>query len=341
MQNPHAEHAGTIQSLVRALVIAEKTGETTSEIADRLRLPAPAARILKAAVGAGTLSDPAWAGQLADMQTASSVFLQGLGGRSAFAALLDLGIITRAPLRSHVGAFSEGIVGAVNGAGEARPVSRMVLNGDALLPQQADAVIVLSREVIENSSAASQAFVSRQLRRAAAKALDVGFLDRLVSSATPSFTSTGDHPTDLKVLLDATNTGEGRLAWVAATDVANSICLLNDGRGTASPEGVSEFLNVPFAVSPALPAGTLILLDGDRILADVQSLGIDIARHASLQMDDAPTNDAGTPTATPVTSLWQTNVIGVKLSALFGATAGTSDALSMMTDITWGASVSG
>ncbi|NKK85542.1 phage major capsid protein [Rhizobium leguminosarum bv. viciae] len=341
MQNPHAEFAGTIQSLVRALVIAEKTGETHSDIADRLRMPAPAARVLKAAVGAGTLSDPGWANGLADMQAASSAFLQGLGGRSAFASLLDLGVLTRAPLRSRVGAVTEGVVGAVTGEGEARPVGRMSLNGDALLPQEATAIVVLSREVVENSSAASQAFLSRQLRRAVAKALDAGALSTLISSATPTFAATTNHVSDLKQMLDTVNSGEGRLCWIAAPDVANSIALLNDGRGSASPEGVSEFLNLPFAVSAGLAAGTLVLLDGDRVLADVESLGIDVARHASLQMDDTPSNNAATPTAANLVSLWQVNAVAIKISALFGVVAGTPDALAVMTDIAWPALVSG
>ncbi|WP_106795303.1 phage major capsid protein [Rhizobium sp. H4] len=341
MPNPHAEHAGTILALVRALAICERTGEPPGDIADRLRMPAPAQRILKAAVGAGSLGDPQWAGQLADMAAASTAFLQGLGGRSAFASLLDQAILTRAPLRSRVGAISEGVVGAVNGEGEARPVSRMTLSGDSLLPQQADAIIVLSREVIENSSAASQAFVSRQLRRAVAKALDVGFFDRLITSSTPTFTATDDHAADLKQMLNATNSGEGRLAWIAAPDVANSIALLNDPRGTASPEGVSEFLGLPHAVSPGLAAGTLVLLDGDRVLADIESLGVDISRFATLQMDDAPTMDAVTPTATATVSLWQTNTVGVKVSALFGAVAGTPDAIAVLTDIEWPALASG
>lgn len=341
MQNPHAEFAGTIQSLVRALVIAEKTGETTADIADRLRLPAPAQRILKASIGAGTLSNPEWASGLADMAAASSAFLQGLGGRSAFAALLDQGVITKAPLRSRVGAVSEGVVGTINGEGQARPVSRMTLNGDALLPQQADAIVVLSREIIENSSAAAQAFLSRQLRRAVAKALDVGFFSTLVTSATPSFSSTGDHAADLKILLDATNSGEGRLAWIASTSAANSIALLNDPRGGVTPEGLSEFVGLPFAVSPGLAAGTLMLIDGDRILADVEALGIDVARHAALQMDDAPSMDASAPTATPVVSLWQTNSVAIKISALFGAVAGTPDAVAVMTNVEWPAIVSG
>ncbi len=335
------EHASTILSLVRALAIAEKTGETYSDIADRLRMPAPAARLLKAAVGAGTLSDPAWASGLADMQAASSAFLQALGGRSAFASLLDQAVLTRAPLRSRVGAVSEGIVGAVNGEGEARPVSRMTLSGDALLPQQADAIVVLSREIIENSSAASQAFVSRQLRRAVAKALDVGFFSTLITSSTPTFAATDNHAADLKQMLDTVNSGEGRLGWVAAPNVANSIALLNDPRGTSSPEGSSEFLGLPFAVSPGLAAGTLILLDGDRVLADIESLGIDVARHAALQMDDTPTNNAATPTATNLVSLWQVNAVALKISALFGVTAGTPDAVAVLTNVEWPAIVSG
>ncbi|MEB3045643.1 phage major capsid protein [Rhizobium mulingense] len=341
MQNHQAEFAGTIQSLVRALVIAAKTGETTADIADRLRMPAPAQRILKAAVGAGTLSDPEWASGLADMQAASSAFLQGLGGRSAFAALLDQGVITKAPLRSRVGAVSEGVVGAVTGEGEARPVGRMSLNGDALLPQEATAIVVLSREVIENASAAAQAFLSRQLRRAVAKALDVGFFSTLITSATPTFAATADHVSDLKQIMDSVNSGEGRLAWIAAPDVGNSIALLNDGRGTASPEGVSEFLGLPLAISPGIAAGTLVLLDGDRILADVESLGIDVARHAALQMNDAPTNNATTPTATNLVSLWQVNAVAIKVSALFGVAAGTSDALAVLTGIEWPALASG
>ncbi|MBB2692180.1 UNVERIFIED_ORG: hypothetical protein GGI62_003350 [Rhizobium esperanzae] len=322
-------------------MIAEKTGETTADIADRLRMPAPAQRILKAAVAAGTLADPAWAGQLADMAAASSAFLQGLGGRSAFAALLDLGVLTRAPLGSSVGAVAEGVVGAVTGEGKARPVSRMSLRGDALTAQQADAIIVLSREVIENSSAAAQAFVSRQLRRAVAKALDVGFFDRLVTSSTPSFTSSGDHVSDLKTMLDAVNGGEGRLCWAASPDVANGISLLNDGRGTASPEGLSEFLGVPLAVSPGLGAGTLVLIDGDRVLAEIESLGVDISRFATLEMSDEPTNNAETPTATDLVSLWQVNAVGIKISALFGVSAGTADAIAVMTDVAWPALVSG
>ncbi|TBD37724.1 MULTISPECIES: phage major capsid protein [Rhizobium] len=341
MQEHQAELSGTILALVRALAICEKTGEPTSDIADRLRLPAPAQRILKAAVGAGSLGDPAWAGQLADMAAASSAFLQALGARSAFAALLDQSVLTRAPLQSRVGAVSEGVVGAVNGEGEARPVSRMSLSGDALAAQRADAVIVLSREILENSSAASQAFVSRQLRRAVAKALDVGFFSTLITSSTPTFAATDNHAADLKQMLDTVNSGEGRLGWVAAPNVANSIALLNDPRGTSSPEGLSEFLGLPFAVSPGLAAGTLILLDGDRILADVESLGVDVARHASLQMDDAPSMDATTPTATATVSLWQVNAVAIKISALFGAVAGTPDALAVMTGVEWPAIVSG
>ena len=341
MQNPHAEYAGTIQSLVRALVIAEKTGEPLSDVADRLRLPAPAARILKAAVAAASLADPQWASGLADMAAASSAFLQGLGGRSAFALLLDTGILTKAPLRSRVTAAAEAVVGEVSGEGKATAVSKMSLSGDILAPRRAEATIVLSREIIENASASSQAFVSRQLRRAVARALDAGFVDSLISSSTPTFISTGDHIVDLKILLGAVNSGWGRLALIAATDVANSVSLLNDGKGSAAPEGASEFLNLPFCVSPALASGTLLLIDGDRVAADIEGLGVDISRYAAIEMDTTPANDAGAPTPTSLVSLWQSNAAAIRLSALFGAVAGTPDAVALMANIEWPPVVSG
>jgi len=94
--------------------------------------------------------------------------------------------------------------------------------------------------------------------------LALGVAGALTSGIT-SFTAT-DAVDDIKSLLDAVNTGEGRLAWIAAKNVANRIALLEMSQGKTSPEGVSEFVNLPFAVSAGLADGTLILLDGDQVV---------------------------------------------------------------------------
>ncbi|MDC7742476.1 hypothetical protein [Rhizobium binxianense] len=51
--------------------------------------------------------------------------------------------------------------------------------------------------------------------------------------------------------------------------------------------------------------------------------------------------EAFTPTATPTVSLWQTNSVAVKVSALFGVAAGTADAIAVLTDVAWPPVVSG
>ncbi|MGO6704710.1 hypothetical protein ACCS33_35825, partial [Rhizobium ruizarguesonis] len=95
------------------------------------------------------------------------------------------------------------------------------------------------------------------------------------------------------------------------------------------------------AADERLGRGRRVLDDGDRILADIESLGVDVSRFTTLQMNDEPTMDAITPTGTSTVSLWQTNSVAVKISALFGVTAGTPDALAVLTGIEWPTIVSG
>ncbi len=335
-------YAGVIPWLYRALVVSRKTGTPPADVATALGAPAATARILKAAVASGTLSDPAWAGSIADMAAASQLFLQQLGGRSAFAALLDLGVITRAPLRSNVGSATTGAVGSVVEEGHATPVSKMAFAAGKIAPQKAETLVVLSNEVLSNTSSAGQSFVNRQLRRGLGKALDIGVAASLTSGLVP-IAATANATNDIKALLDAVNTGEGRLAWIASKSVANRLALLEWPAGAnkaVSPEGVSEFLNLPFAVSPGLADGTLILLDGDQVVGEIESLGVDISQHATLEMSTTPAHDSGVgtgdaPTPTNLVSLWQTDSVGLRLSAHFGFARGSSGALAVMNGIAW------
>lgn len=330
-------HAAVIPALFRAMATSRKKGLPVEVVAEAQRAPAAAVRILKAVTSAGTLSDPTWAGNLADMASASQVFLQQLGGRSAFAALLDQGVITRAPLRSNVGSVTSGAVASVVDEARATPVNKMAIASGQIAAQKADAIVVLSNEVLQNTSSAGQSFVNRQLRRALGKALDVAIASSLTAGLSP-IAATSNASTDLKAILDDVNTGEGRLAWVAAKDVANRMALLPDSK--VSPEGVSEFLNLPFAVSAGLADGSLILLDGDQVIGDIETLGLDIAEHASLEMNTNPAHDSGVgsgdaPSPANLVSLWQTDSVALRLSAHFGMSRGTNAALAIMTGIAW------
>ena len=203
LSNPSA---GTIVDIARGLAANHIHGPGTYE---RMGLSDPAVRVLKAAVGAGSLANPAWAGDLADLHRASTEFLGKLDGQSVFAAFLDLGIIGRAPFYVSLTGASMVTVASVAGEGQPRPVSKMQLFSDRLLPMQVDCIIVLTRELMDQTSSAGQAWVYRQLRRSVAVALDAGAIPALLLGATP-VTTTGDKAKDLAALLGVVNkTGQG------------------------------------------------------------------------------------------------------------------------------------
>lgn len=332
-------NAGFYPALIKALVKAEGDPNHAAIIAEGFGAPPAVVRVLKAAIGAGSIGNPIWAGDIADLRAASTTFLQGLQQRSAFAALLDLGIVTRAPLRDKVAAASTAAIGNIALEGRASPVSKMSINADALIPLTAEVTVVITRELLENQTSASEAFLARQLKRAIAKVLDVGFYSTLVDSSTPEIASIGNSPDDMRAdvraMLDSVNTGEGRLCWIASKDVANSASVA-DPNGTVAPQGVSEFFKLPFAVSAGLPAQTLVLLDGDNVVGDIGAMGVDLARHATVEMNSTPTNSAMTPTATSLVSLWQSNACAIRLAALFGAASGAPGALAVLSGVNWG-----
>lgn len=334
--------AAVIPKIGQLLLRANGKASFAAELGELTGARPEVIRILKASVGAGNLGDPAWAGTLADMPAASTAFLQSLGDRSAFAVLLENGIITRAPLRSAVVADVSGVVGYEVGEGGGTPVSKANLRGNTLTPVNAQAMVILTEEAISRSGPAAFTFITRQMRKGVARVLDAGLYSQLVGDSSPpdipiyaaSGTDAAAMRADLKKLLDDVNTGDGRMAWIAAKDVANSAAVL-DERGTVSPQGLSEFMGLPFAVSTGLTDGTLMLIDGDQVCADIETFGIEVARYAAVQMDSAPTQSSATPTATELVSLWQTHSAGLRLTARFAAQRGTDAAVAVLTDIAW------
>ncbi|WP_442577971.1 phage major capsid protein [Mesorhizobium sp. ASY16-5R] len=330
----------TIPWIARLLVKTRGDLVAAAYLAERgaLDVPSPVARILRSAVAGGSLADPTWAGLLAGAPGATQAFLGQVGGRSAFVGLIDAGVLSRAPLRSRVGVVITGALADIAVEGHARPVSRMTLTGDTLAPIEASALVVLSRELVEATDAASQTYLSRMLRKALAKALDVGFLEAIVSTSTPSFSSSGNDVdamrADVRTMLASVSSGEGRMAWVAAPDVAAGAAAL-DTRGTVAPEGASEFYGLPHFVSAGLAPGMLVLLDGDRIGGDVESLGIDLGREAAIEMNDAPLGNSATPTARSLVSMFGTNSVAIRIAASFGAVAGAPDAVAVLDGIEW------
>jgi hypothetical protein len=324
--------SATVVEVIRGLALKRLLGSEEAEL-HLLRLGQPAQIILKAAVGAATLSNPAWAGSLAEMRVAAQDFLTRLEGKSAIVAMLDSGVVARAPSYIPLLVVTTAVTGSLVGEGKPRPISKANLGLATLVPQKVQATIVVTKDLLSEAPAA-QTFLGRQLKNAVASAIDAVLVGQLLAGVTP-IAATVNQEADLIKLLNAVNSGSGRLAWLSSVDVANRLALSNI-LGATSPVGASEYFGLPMYVSSGMLAGTLALVDGDRVAGNVEGFGLEVATDASLNMDDSPTLPTSVPPAGAATmvNLWQENAVALGMTMLGDMTAATG-AVALLTGIAW------
>jgi hypothetical protein len=113
--------------------------------------------------------------------------------------------------------------------------------------------------------------------------------------------------------------------WVTSPYMAMKIGMINTSLGTrefpdinmngGSLFGLPVVTSMSAYVSGSPDYGHMIVLvkPSDIFLADDGGMDVSISREASIQMDDAPTVDTSTPTATSLVSMWQTESLAIKL----------------------------
>jgi hypothetical protein len=114
-----------------------------------------------------------------------------------------------------------------------------------------------------------------------------------------------------------------------------------------NPLGQAEFNTVtrtggtivgyPVIVSDYVPAKTMVLVNAqDVYLADEGGVDVSMSDQASLQMDDAPTNDSVTPTPTTLVSMFQTNSVAFRAERTINWARRRAVSVSVLNDIDWG-----
>lgn len=340
----------TIPILAKALACGVATRTAPWVVAEKLRGPPAVERILKSTVTASG-TDAAGA-LLNDVQAASTSFFNSLSESSVFAALLPN--FQRVPFNERLGILSLAASAWAKLEGKAVPLSKVTLGDSTLQPRDVVALIVLTNSVAEDLSAGGQAFLSRALKEAAAACLDTQLFASLLDTglaeiafAAESNDVAIDALLHLRRMLDICNRGlSPRLVWVFARDVANAAaCLCFGGGGAAFPEmtpGGGTILGLRTFVSPQLSTGEVLLIDCSQIAANTGELKLDAGRHAAIQLDDTPTNDAVAPTATEVLSLFQTNCVALRVKMPMAAQKMSDAAVVKLTGCdAWGQVVTG
>lgn len=324
--NPETSRgAGEFISLVQALM---RTSGDTIEAAYQVDASQPAqtrvATILKAAIGAGNLSDPAWAGNLAGYRQISTGFLESLRTASVFDRLLGDNAIYRAPLSTRLTVVTGAAVAADVGELEPVPIGKMSLANKTINSIKAVAICVLSGEILRNTSPAGIAMLTRELRGAIASATDKAFLSRLAAVAASSASSgtTAAHVLkDLATLLGAVNPKSGsKLYLVVDVPIAITLSTITTSDGRQAFPGMTplggEILGMPALVSDEAAASTMMLIDASGIAGDSDLITLDASEQAAIQMESAP--DSPATASTTLLSLWQTNSRSLKCDRYFG-----------------------
>ena len=327
---------------------------------------------LKAAVAAGTTTDPNWAGALVQYQQFAGDFIEFLRPRTLLGQFGQNGIpaLRPVPFNIRIGAQTTGGDAYWVGQGKPKPLTKFDFDNKTLRWAKVANIAVISEELARFSSPTAEGLVRDGLASAIAGRMDIDFIDpakAAVADVSPASITNGVTPVvssgtdadairaDVKALMAkfiAANISPAQAVWIMSASTALSLSLMrnalgqkefpdltmNGGRFEGLPVLVSEYVNM--AGSPGNQIVVLVNAS-DIYLADDGQVVIDVSREASLEMSDAPTNSSASgsplaPVPTQLVSLWQTNSIGIRAERYVNWERRRDEAVQYLTGVNWG-----
>lgn len=281
----------------------------------------------KAAVAAGTTTGTNWALPLVQYENLVSEFIELLRPVTVFDQLT--GRMTRIPFNVRVPMQTAGATANWVGEGLSKPVSALAFDAVTFPFAKIAVIVVITQELARFSSPSAELRVRDDLRDAVAQFIDSQFLTSTIAPSanlrpgaitngvTP-IASTGDDvgtvTEDLKAAVLAMTTANipmRNVVWLMSPAAAAFLRYLRTAQDVfafSDEMNNGTLMGFPFIVSNNVPAGELILVDlAEIFFADDGDVAIDASDQATLQMDTAP----ATP-PTPLVSLWQQNMLGIK-----------------------------
>lgn len=330
----------------------------------------------KAAVGAATTGGATWAGPLVgDETSAFADFVEFLRPQTILGKFGAGGIpsLRRVPFRVPLIGQTSGGDGYWVGEGAAKPLTKFDFSRTTLDPLKVANIAVATMETLRDSSPSAEAIIRDQLAAALVARLDTDFIDPAkaasagVSPASitngltfieASGTDADAVRADIKALFAAfiaANNAPTSGVWIMPATVALSLSLMFNPMGQPEFPGISmnggTLFGLPVIVSQYVPtaydadgagtdfaAGALVALvnASDIYLADEGGVSVDMSQEASLQMDNAPTNNSATPTATQLVSMFQTNSVAFRAERTINWAKRRASAVAALAGVNWG-----
>lgn len=300
------------------------------------------AHVLKAAVAAGTTSDATWGGGLVGDETnVYADFVEYLRPQTILGRF-GTGSIPRlraVPFNTPLITQTTGGQGYWTGEGKGKGVTKFDFTRTTLVETKVANIAVITEELLRRSGPAADALIRDELVNALKGRLDIDFIDpdkAEVSGTSPASITNGVtaiHSSgtdadavrnDVKRLLNTyirANNPPNTGVLIMSSMTALGISMLTTALGEPEFSGLGIaggiLLGIPVITSEYVPtdsSGSLMIMvnASDIYLGDEGGFQVDMSREASLEMDSAPTQNAGTPTAAQLVSLWQTNSVGFR-----------------------------
>ncbi|WP_167525681.1 phage major capsid protein [Cupriavidus oxalaticus] len=287
--------------------------------------------IIKAAVAAGTTSDPTWAAPLVAYRDMQAEFVELLRPATIIGRIQGF---RRVPFNVRIPRQTAGASVGWVGEGAVKPVSRLSFDSITMPFSKMAGIIAITEELARFSSPSAEELVRRDLVATISQFMNIEFIDPSVApdSTTNSpgsitygaqeLASSGSDMSavsaDLAAMLSAIVSNgfplEG-LCWVGNSRTKISLMNLRTSQDVYAYPSLAlngSLLGFPFIDSASVPLNastpattTLSLIaPGEILLADEGQTVLDASREAALSLSDDG--------ATPLVSLWQSNLVAIR-----------------------------
>lgn len=273
------------------------------------------------------------------------------------------------PFRTPLISQTAGGSGYWVGEGLGKPLTALDFSRTTLDELKVANIAVVTEELLRKSSPSADAILRDSLAAALAERIDTDFINpgkaasagvspasitngasAIESAATGGSGTADDVRTDIAALMApfiAANNPPMQAVLIMSATTALQLSLMRNALGQSEFSDISmlggRLEGIPVIVSEYVPTnydfsfvstntGPVVVLANasDIYFADEGGVMVDMSREASLQMDDSPTQDAGTPTASTTVSLWQTNAVGFRAERILNWSLRRSSAVQVL-----------
>ncbi|MFP3706185.1 phage major capsid protein [Paraburkholderia sp. SIMBA_009] len=340
-----------------ALMRAKGNTMQAAEIAKEWKDSTPEVElVLKAAVAAGTTTDPTWAGPLVPYQNMASEFIELLRPATIVGRIQNF---RRVPFNVNIPGQTTGSSVGWVGEGKPTPVSALAFDTTSLGMSKVGGIVVMTEELVRFSSPSAEALVQQDMIATISQFLDGQFIDPAkaagangvspasitngVEAIPASGTDAAAVRADVKSAFDAfiaANLSVSGAVWIMSESTALALSMMQNALAQPEFPGISmaggTFFGLPAILSKT--AGNMIILANasEILLADDGGVTLDASREASLEMDSAPAGGA-----TELVSLWQNGFIAMKATRFINWKRRRAAGVQYISGVNYGAAAAG